>query len=84
MVTYLQVFHMHAVYAATMQCTNLALGIQIVGDILAIDLQVDRVEIKIFANIHGDKKCNLGVRRKQQLLFKQEQVPVQVEHLFFQ
>jgi len=36
-----------------------------------------------FADIHGQEYRNLGAGRKQQLLFKNKQVAVEIQHLLF-
>ena len=75
---------MDAMYTATNQRIGFAFCIQVVRNFLAIDLQVDRVEIEILANVQRKKERDLGVGWKQQLFLKQEQVPVEIEHFLLQ
>ena len=71
-------------HAATDQGTGLALRVQVVGDFPAIDLELHRIDLEVFADIHRHEERHLRVRRKQQLFLEQEKVPVEVENLLLE
>src|SRR6185437_6725071 len=70
--------------AALHQRVDLPRGIEIVGDLLAVDLQLHRVEGEERPRVHGDEHGHLGVGRIQQLLLQHEQIAIEIEDVTLQ
>src|SRR5690606_537643 len=84
MISDLQVAHVHPMHSTAQQSAEFTIGIEVVGNFLTIDLQVHRVELEVFPDVHRDKERHLRVRREKQLFLQQEQVAIQGKHFFLQ
>src|SRR5579883_666958 len=74
-----EVTDVEPLHAALHQRVNLPGGVQIVGNLLAVDLQLHRVEGEERARVHGDEHGQLGVGRVEQLLLEHEEIAVEIE-----
>ncbi len=53
------------------------------GDLLAVDLQGHRIELEELTDIHGEEHGHLRTGGKQQILFKDHQVPFELHERLF-
>ena len=67
------------VHTAAAQGTELAIGVEVVGDDLAVDGQLDGVQLEELADVQRQEDRQLGVTGIQQLFLEDEQVAVQLE-----
>src|SRR6185437_4661280 len=71
-------------HAALDQGIDLPWGVEVVRDLLAVDLQLHRVEREERARIHRHEYRHLGVGRVEQLLLEDEEIAVEVENVALQ
>ncbi len=80
----LEIAQINPLDTAAMESIDLTLGIQIIRDLFAVELYLDRVERKKFADIDRQENCNLRVRGIQQLLLEHKEFAIQIKNRAFQ
>ena len=67
-----------------MQCVDLFIRVEIIGNNIAVEGELDCVQLKIAPNIHGEKNRYLSIGGEQQLLLEKEQVSIQIEYFLLE
>src|SRR5690606_928163 len=65
--------------AAAVERIDLAVGIEVARDVLAVELELDRVEREELADVHRDEDGYLRARREEKLLFEQKEIAVEID-----
>ena len=50
----------------------------------AFDLEAHRIQLEVLTDVHRNEKRHLRICREQQFFLQQEQIAVQIQHLFLQ
>ena len=77
----LQVAQVQPLHAALEQGLGLARRVQVLGHLLVVHAQLDRVQREEIAHVHRQEHRHLRVGREQQLFLQHEQVAVEVHRV---
>src|SRR6516165_2553684 len=82
--TDLEIAEVQSLHAPLQQRIALTRSVEIVDDFLLIEFQLDRIEREEIADVHRQEHRQLGVGGEQQLLLEDEQILVEIDHIFLQ